>query len=36
MSRRVLAGKCHRVREFWRQMPYVVEVSASGCGGKCL
>jgi len=36
MSRRILAGKCHWVREFWRQMPCVVEVNAFGRGGKCL
>ena len=35
MSRRVWAGNCVRVCEFWRQIPCVAQV-ACGCGCKCL
>jgi len=36
MKLAVLGGKCVRVREFWRQMPCVVEANAFVCEGKCL
>jgi len=36
LRRRAPRGKCLRVREFWRQIPCVVEATAFGCGVKCL